>query len=354
MTRVLFTGYAPVHFVCFRPMFDALRALAGMEVFVSGGLQTRDGDGDGYLYDTQGLYGRFGLPAGSVLEVEQIAELDVDVLFVANTKPIAPRSAAATIQIFHGMSFRNRAIRAENLGCDHYFLIGPYMRRAFETRGLFSRDDERIVQVGFPKTDGLLDGSLERSSVLAEHGVSGDRPVIFYAPTGAHDNSLETMGEDVLRRLSATNAFDILVKPHDHPKKPIDWHARLAPLESEHLHLVRDADVIRTLSIADVLITDASSVANEYTLCDRPIVFLDVPELLAAAAAEDSRLDLNTWGRKAGDIVNAPHEAVGAIERALSDPQRHAHIRAEMADDFFFNPGRATTAAVSWLTGQLN
>lgn len=351
MARVLFTGYAPVHFVCFRPLFEALRSLPGVEASVSGGLRTRDGDS--YHYDTQGLYGGFGLPQDSVLEIDEIADLDVDVLFVANTKPIRPRSAGATIQIFHGMSFRNRSIREENTGCDHYFLLGPYMRRAFESRGLFSGDDERLVEIGFPKTDSLLDGSLDRSSVLAEHGVSGDRPVIFYAPTGAHDNSLETMGEEVLRRLSATGAFDVLVKPHDHPKKPIDWYARLAPLEGEHLRLVRSADVIRTLSITDVLVTDASSVANEFVLCDRPIVFLDVPELLAAAE-DDPRLDLKTWGRKAGETVRAPQQAVGAVERALSDPARHAQVRAEIAGDLFYHPGGATAAAVSWLKGPLN
>jgi len=351
VARILFTGYAAVHFVCFRPLYAALQAREDIEVFVSGGI--RSPEADGYRYDTAGLYDRFDLPDDRVLSVEETAELEFDVLFAANTKPIAPRHAERRVQIFHGMSFRNRAIRAENLGCDDYLMLGPYMRRKFEAEGLFAPGDQRAVEVGFPKTDALLDGSLDRAAVLAEHGLSGERPVVFYAPTGAHDNSLETMGEEVLRRLAAVDGYDVLVKPHDHPKKPIDWYARLAPLEDEHLRLVREADVIRSLSIADVLITDASSVANEYVLRDRPIVFLDVPELLAAAGA-DPRLDLATWGRKAGDIVRAPHQAVGAVERALSDPQRHAGVRAEMAQDLFFNPGCATAAAVTWLTGHLN
>ena len=63
--------------------------------------------------------------------------------------------------------------------------------------------------------------------------------------------------------------------------------------------MVRQPDVILTLFAADLLITDASSVANEYALLDRPIVFLDVPELLAAAGGEGSAPDLETWGRRA-------------------------------------------------------
>ena len=44
MKRILFTGYAPVHFVCFRPVYERLRRVPGVQVFVSGG---RDPDGDG-------------------------------------------------------------------------------------------------------------------------------------------------------------------------------------------------------------------------------------------------------------------------------------------------------------------
>jgi hypothetical protein len=90
-------------------------------------------------------------------------------------------------------------------------------------------------------------------------------------------------------------------------------------------------------------------VANEYMLRDRPIVFLDVPELLATAAAEDSRLDLDTWGRRAGEVVRGPESVVDAVERALGEPSRYADVRAEIVRDLFFNPGAATSAAMGWL-----
>lgn len=351
MTAVLFTGYAPVHFSCFEPLYEGLVRSPGTEVFLSGGLRTRSEEAT--HYDAQAMYAPFGVPAAHVLEVEEIAERDFDVLFCANTKPIAPRSAGLRIQLFHGLSFRNRSMREENMGYDRYFVLGPYMLRGFQQRALFDHDDPRVVEVGFPKTDRLLDGSLNRVSELRAHGLDGTRPVILYAPTGAHDNSLETMGEDLLRGLAATGRYDILVKPHDHPKKPIDWFARLAPLEDEHLRLVRSPDVIPSLFVADLLITDASSVANEYALLDRPIVFVDVPELLAAAAAEDSRLDLVTWGRRAGDVVADVEEAVAAVADGIARPDRHGQARRALASDLFFNPGTATSSALGWLERHL-
>jgi hypothetical protein len=350
-TRLLFTGYAPVHFVCFKPLYDRLIELPGLEVYLSGGLRSKGIDGE-LLHDAPAMYGPFRVRPGSVLSVEQIREMDFELLFCANTKRIEPRSFERSIEIFHGMSFRNRAIREENMGCDHYFVLGPYMMRRFQQGGFFQSNDRRAVETGFPKTDRLLNGTLDREQILREQGLSGDRPVVLYAPTGLRQNSLETMGEEVIRRLSATGLYDLLVKPHDHPKNKIDWFERLAPLEDEHTRLVRDLDVVPSLFVADLLISDASSVANEYALLDRPIVFLDVPALLEAASGDRSSLDLDTWGRKGGEVVGDSASAVAAVAAGLREPRCRSAARAGIVSDLFYNPGSATDAAVEWVRAE--
>ena len=347
-TRVLFTGYAPVHFVCFRPLYDRLVNDPQIDVCVSGGLRQKTAHGT--LYDHRGLYDRFGLAPDKVLSVEQIREQDFDVLFAGNTKMIPPRSVDMRIQIFHGVSFRNKAVRAENLGADFYFLVGPYMQRAFSQAGLLAPDDPRGLPIGFLKTDRLLTGELDRQALLNRYGFTGERPVVLYAPTGQKHNSLETMGEQVIERLAGTGQYDLLIKPHDHPKNAdVDWFAQLKRLQDQHTRLVSDPDVIPLLFLADLLITDASSVSNEYALLDRPMVFLDVPELIAKARnAAGSMIDLDTWGRRGGPVVKQPDEVVGVVERSLDDPGRFSEVRQAMAADLFYNPGRATDAALEW------
>ncbi len=209
------------------------------------------------------------------------------------------------------------------------------------------------MEIGFPKTDPLLDGTLDRQTELARHGVTGERPVLLYAPTGERRNSLETMGEELIARLGAAGDYDLLVKLHDHPHTSVDWFSRLAPLESERVHLVRQPDVIPTLFIADLLITDASSVANEYALLDRPIVFLDVPELVELTRAKGARVDLATWGRRSGRLTHNPASAVKDIEACLADPGEHSDVRQALVADMFFNPGRATAAAMAWMEQEL-
>lgn len=351
--RVLFSGYAHVHFLCFRPLYRELQALPGVELFLSGGTRTRTTGG--WRYDERALYEPFGIPPDRVLPVGEIAERDFDVLFAANTSLILPRSVRKRIQIFHGISCRNRAVRPANMGCDHYFLVGPYMHRRFTGADLLAERDPRAVRVGFMKTDPLLSGELDRGRLLSQLGLDGRRPVLLYAPTGASANSLETMGEEVIARLASGGQYDVLVKLHDHPKsRRVDWVERLAPLEGPHCRVVRGPDVIPLLFVADLLLSDASSVSNEYALLDRPIVFLDTPELLARArTARDSALDLDTWGRRAGVVVERPDDVEAVVDRCLRHPAELSPVRRAMVEDLFYNPGAATGAALSWLRENL-
>lgn len=346
--QVLFTGYAPVHFVCFQPLYRHLLRSPGVELWFSGGLRSETEAG--LRHDPHALFTPFGIPAERILALDDIATRDFDLLFAANSKMISPRSVGKRIQIFHGISFRNRAVRGKNMGCDYYFVVGPYMLRKFMEAGLFTPDDPRALPIGFMKTDRLMNGELDRRQLLASHGFDGSRPVVLYAPTGLAQNSLETMGLEVIERLRASQSFDLLIKLHDHPKDTsVDWANLVARLEDEHTRLVRDFDVIPPLFLADLLITDASSVASEYALLDRPMVFLDVPELLAGAVSKNgSMADLDCWGRRAGTIVGEPAQVVGTVEDALAHPERQGEIRRDMARDLFFHPGRATESAVAW------
>ena len=347
-TRILFTGYAPVHFLCFQPIYDHLRRRSDFEVHLSGGIRSKASSG-GFSYDGEAMYGTFDIEPGAVKPVETIAQEEYDLLFSANTKMILPRTVTTKVQIFHGISFRNKAVREENANADFYFLVGPYMRRRFAERGMLDDADPRALSIGFPKTDRLVNGTLCRDTLLADYGLSGDRPILLYAPTGQRGNSLETMGESVIQRIAASDNFDLLVKLHDHGKGTASWKERLTRLEGPRTRLVEELDVIPLLFVADLLITDASSVANEYALLDRPIVFLDVPELIGAAMADGSAVDLETWGRKGGVLVETPDDVVDAVSRSLEHPHWGSDIRRNSVADLFYNPGHATEAAVDWI-----
>ena len=350
--RILFAGYAPVHFVCFQPLYERLRRLRGVEVVLSGGREVQP-DGMARLTARQ-LYAPFRVPPKSVVELDRIREQTFDLVFCAHVSGYFPKDEQERIQLFHGVSFRNMAVRRDVLVYDRLFLTGPYMRRLFTEQQMLRDRDPRLVNIGFPKLDRLVDGTLDRKAILKRIGFSGRRPVILYAPTGQKDNSLEHTGEAVLERLAATGKYDILIKLHDHPRdRGTNWPKRLKPLLDAHTRLANGLDVVPYMYAADLLLTDASSVSNEYALLDRPMVFLDVPALLTAMQKKGVALDLDTWGRKGGITVRWPDEAVDAISWSLAHPRHASRIRRAMARDLFYNPGRATDAAMEWVLGRL-
>lgn len=112
--KVLFTGYAPVHFLCFRPLYERLCEFREVELFVSGG--QREATGSGFAYDGAALYRPFGVPEPQIVPADELSRRQFDVLFSANKRIIAPpENFGSKIQIFHGVSFRNRGVRPENL-----------------------------------------------------------------------------------------------------------------------------------------------------------------------------------------------------------------------------------------------
>lgn len=333
--------------------------MPGVEVYVSGGREPNRG-GEGVAGGAAGpmtaqeLYRPFRIPPERVLSLGAMRRQRFDMVLCAHVSGSFPREDQERVQIFHGLSFRNMAVRRDVLVYDHLFITGPYMMRAFRGQQLLRPGDPRLVPIGFPKTDRLVDGSLDRRAILRRLGLSGRRPVLLYAPTGQKGNSLETVGEEVIRRLRATGRYDLLIKLHDHPRNPsVDWPKQLRPLLDRHTKLVRDYDVVPYLYVADLLLTDASSVSSEYSLLDRPMVFLDVPEMIAAMRAKGRAVDLDTWGRKGGVTARWPDEAIEAVRWSMAHPRSGSDVRRAMARDLLFNPGRATEAAVAWIRGRL-
>ena len=341
MKRILFTGYAPIHFVCFLPVYKRLAADPGVEIFLSGGF--KHGKGDDVTFIQEGFYDPFPVDKERVLPIEQIKEEDFDVLVSSHlSDTLFPRSAKKTVQIFHGVSFKNLAVREKALRYDYLCLPGEYHARLYRENGFIREESSKCILTGVAKVDPLAGGELDRSSTLKAIGLDPSLPTLLFAPTGEHHNALDTMGVEVIEAISKEGKWNLMIKPHDHPKKQIDWFTELARFEdSKKVRLVKDKDIIPYLHAADLLITDASSVAVEYTIMDRPIIFLHVPKLFKKLKKRAPALDLDTYGRKIGVIVNEPEEVPGQIAESLAHPEREEEIRQRMARDIFYSPGNA-------------
>ncbi len=339
--RVLFGGYAPVHFLCFLPIYRRLLEDPRVEVFLTGGF--REKNTDSVTFHLEGFYEPFGVDPARVLTLESVAQQSFDVVVCSHlSDAMFPGSYGKSVQLFHGVSFKNLAVREKALRYDVLCLPGRYHGERYLEQGLVRAGGPECLLTGFAKTDRLVDGTLDRAALLRRLGLDPGRPTILLAPTGEKNNALETMGRDVISAITTANRWNLLVKPHDHPKNRVDWFAELAPAEGSCTRLVQDADVIPHLHAADLLITDASSVAVEYTLLDRPIIFLDVPKLFERIRKRAPALDLETYGREIGVIVEKASNVPTAIESCLTNPAAQSDLRRSMASHVFHHPGSAT------------
>jgi CDP-glycerol glycerophosphotransferase (TagB/SpsB family) len=267
-------------------------------------------------------------------------------LYISPDILMMARRARFRIHTFHGVSFKGKAFTEKVLKFDRLFVVGSYMKRRFVEKGILAENDPRLAMVGMPKLDPLVDGTLQRVEILGRIGLPWDRPTVLYAPTWRKESSLYSMGEAVIRSL-VQNDWNILVKLHDLCYYPsyntVDWEARMRALQHRNLRVIRDYNVVPYLFAGDLLITDASSVGNEFTLLDRPILFLETPQLVEKYK---ETIDLETWGTKTGRPVKSPAELIEAATWALDHPAEQSEIRRAAAADIFHKPGTATDRAV--------
>jgi hypothetical protein len=259
------------------------------------------------------------------------------------------------IQMFHGVGGKygfdapTESLRA----WDRIFFVNRRRLANCIAAGAIDADSPAIRLIGMPKVDCLVDGSLQRETILTDLGLDPAWPTVLYAPTWSPASSLNRMGMDLIRRLT-TLPVNLVIKLHDRSLDSrvqysggVDWKAVLnAVLPRGRAVLAPGADVCPYLSAADVMITDHSSAGFEYLLLDRPIVRIHVPELIASANVHRDYVALLS------DVSETAIDAGGAaraVARGLADPNARSATRRAVAADLFHEPGTATERCVEAL-----
>lgn len=144
-----------------------------------------------------------------------------------------------------------------------------------------------IFKAGTPRNDLLFQkGHSKRSAIMGKLSLDMDQKVLLYAPTFRTNDQqdIEPINYEALSK-TLTNSFGgewiILVKLHPHLLAKEDQVVR-----SKHVRNVSTYDDIQELMfIADMLISDYSSLMFDFSITKRPC-FLYVPDLEIYTSAE--------------------------------------------------------------------
>ena len=259
------------------------------------------------------------------------------------------------VQVFHGVAGKygfdapDRSMRE----WDRIFFVNQRRLRNFVANGAIDPGSPAIRLVGMPKTDCLVDGTIQRDTVLTSLALDPSRPTVLYAPTWSPASSLNAIGVDLVRGL-LDRAINVIVKLHDRSldlrerySGGVDWAAMLhAVVRGRHGAIAPSRDISPYLVAADLMITDHSSAGFEFLLRDRPLVRIHRPELLRAANVHH---DYVTLLASASESVETVPRALAAVEAGLADPGFRSDERRAVAADLFYRPGGATARSVQFL-----
>lgn len=157
------------------------------------------------------------------------------------------------------------------------FLISQNAFSTVTFRRAFAFEKE-MLEIGYPRNDILFRKNNEEDIRLLKCrlGLPGDKKIILYAPTFRDDEFEENSSYKFSPKLSFDRLKDalqdeyiLIVKYHYLIMDYIDWF----PYKDFIYHFDQSNDIVELFLVADMLITDYSSVMFDYSILKRPMFF---------------------------------------------------------------------------------
>jgi len=345
--RVLFNARTPMNYAIVAPVHRAMRSDRRLEFYFTAS-ETPERAAE-ILRDAG--------PDARIITPRRAALIRFDAYVVADLLWITLPRGAPRVQMFHGVGGKFAhdydTPTSSMRQWDRLFFVNERRLRNFLRSGAIDAVSDAPRLVGMPRVDCLVDGSRDRNQMLGTLGLDPGRPTILYAPTWSAASSINRLGEELIRRL-LQGPWNLIVKLHDRLRDPrpffsggVDWGMKLRPMLSKATaHLATGADINPYLLAADVMITDHSSAGFEYLLLDRPVVRIEVPDLITSTSVNPEYVELL---RSAATSAADTPGVIGCVERSLADPARLSAARRAVAADLFYRPGTATRRAAKEL-----
>ncbi len=234
------------------------------------------------------------------MSIEEVISFNPDVVFVPGNV-LHDKIPGLKVQIFHGLCEEKGGHYKITGFFDLYCTSGPLITNRFKELAKKKRHFH-VVETGWPKIDLLLK-PFDREKICKSLNIDPAKRIILYAPTFSPKFKSSEKILPILEDLPKDDELWI-VKFHDLMKaKDIE---RFSKLQSDSLLLYSNPDNIPLLQIADVLISDTSSVVYEFMLLDKPVITID------------SKVRL-----KKGINITKAGQLRPAVDRSLANPEEY-------------------------------
>jgi CDP-glycerol glycerophosphotransferase (TagB/SpsB family) len=261
----------------------------------------RSGKGESLAYIPPSLE-KYGSQLGDyTTSIKEAIQFKPEIVFVPGNV-VHDKIPGLKVQVFHGLCEEKGGHYKITGFFDLYCTSGPLITRKFQALAARHRYFI-VVETGWPKVDLILE-SVKRNEIITRYGLKAEDKIILYAPTFSPKFK---SSQKLLPRLKS------LIKPNEtwiikfHDLMPLADKRQFLELNSEKIIIWDDPDNIPLLQVADLLISDTSSIVYEFILLDKPVITID------ARIRLEKGINLN-------DIAQLRE----AIDRSLTQPDEFA------------------------------
>lgn len=264
------------------------------------------------------------------------------------------------IYIDHSIGSMNMTYKKHAL--DHYdtiFACNSFdkseIRKMEEVYGL---KEKKIVDFGYCLIDNMIRAyeSEGHSKLAADSGRS-----ILIAPSWQEDNLLDLCVEDILEGL-AGRGYKITLRPH--PQYVRHKMSRLNELREKYsgnrdIEIQTDFSSDKTVYDADILVTDWSGIAYEYSLTTlKPVLFVNTPMKVMNPDYEElgivpMDIEIRDKIGISMDPSDIRSDIAGSVEKLLHDSSFSPDRMIEYRQRYLYNVGSSAKVGADYMINSL-
>lgn len=262
------------------------------------------------------------------------------------------------IYVPHDVNSPNLTFRKEAL--DHFdtiFSSGSLCTKEIRKREeLYRLPEKKIIEWGSSVIDNMIqsyDAMDRREKTVRE---------ILIAPSWQKDNILSSCIEEILENLQG-HGYRIIVRPHPqfvrHEEERLNYlRDKFHMDEREDLEMQTDFSSNSTVYEADIVITDWSSIAFEYSFATlKPSLFINTPMKIMNEDYEElgiTPIDIELRNKVGVSVdLDKLDTLPQAVEQLLNSNDFSAESLGKMRDKYIYNIGRSGETGAQYIMERL-